>query len=82
MEIYVRPGVRLRLKVPIDAERRGRRDTNVRMRDVESEHACLPHGTAGSSLHAPPMPRLAETEARRPHTLVRQCACQDRLREH
>ena len=34
------------------------------------------------SLHAPPMPRMAETEARRSHPIARRRACQDSFREH
>ena len=37
---------------------------------------------AGSPLHAPSMVRLAGTETRRPHHLVRQRPCQDGLQEH
>ena len=63
-----------------DAGGRGDRDTALRVRDVEPEQAWLRQAT--TPLHAPPMPRLAETEARRPHPLVRRRACQNSLREH
>ena len=36
----------------------------------------------GSPLHAPPIPRMAETEARRPHPIVHRRAYQDSFREH
>ena len=36
----------------------------------------------GSLLHAPPMPRMTETEERRPHPIVRQRARQESFGEH
>ena len=34
------------------------------------------------SLHAHPMPRMAETEAQRPHCIVRRRGCQHSFREN
>ena len=81
IEIYDRPGVRLRLKVKV-AESPGDRDTTLRLHDVEPEQTQLWQATTGSPLHAPPIPRISETEARRPHPIVRRRACQDSSREH
>ena len=52
------------------------------IRGVERQRDIPGVFTTGSPLHAPPMPRMAETEARRPHLIVRRRACQDSFREH
>ena len=36
----------------------------------------------GFTIPCPPMPRMAETEARRPYPIVRRRACQHSVREH
>ena len=78
MEIYDRPSVRLRVK--------------VQMLKAEVLETLLYGGvtcpskadydaTEGQPPEAPPMPRLAETKARKPHRVICQRASQDRLRE-
>ena len=82
MEIYDRPGVRLRLKVRL-----------LKAEVIETLlYGCMTWSPnkpdldrlrqVHHSLHAPPMPRMAETEARRPHPIVRRRARQDSFREH
>ena len=41
----------------------------------------MTQATEGSPLHAPPMPRMAETESWQSHPIVRRRACQDSFRE-
>ena len=81
MEIYDHPYVPLRLTVRL-----------LKAEVIET----LPYGCmtwspnnpdydrlpTGSPLHAPPVPRMSETEARQPHPIVRQRACQESFREH
>ena len=52
------------------------------IRGVERQRDIPGVFTTGSPLHAPPMPRMAETEALRSHPIVRRRACQDSFREH
>ena len=85
-ETYDRPSVRLRLEVRL-----------LKAEVIEAEvietllYGCMtwipnkPDYDTQRQVHhshAPPMPRMAETEARRPHHLVRQRACQDSFQEH
>ena len=74
-----RPGVRVRLKVRM---LKTEVIETLRMRDVEPAQVWLRQATAEPPLRALPMPRMAETEARRPHPPVCRRACQDRLREN
>ena len=53
------------------AESRGDRYTTLRLHDVRPE---LGQTTTGLPLHLTPMPRMAETEERRPHSIVRRRA--------
>ena len=81
MEIYHRAGVRLRLKVRL-----------LKAEVVETLlYDCMTWSPNKpdydrrrwiSPLRALLMSRMVETEARRPHRIVRRRACKDRFREH
>ena len=80
MELYDRSGVRLRLKVRllkaevVETLLYGCMTWSPKKPDYDRLRRVQP-------LHAPPMPWMAETEARRPHPVVRRRACPDRFRE-
>lgn len=76
MEIDYHSDVRLRPKFA-EPESRGYRGTTARARHVKPRH-----GTAAPPLHASSVPRLAETEARRPYPILRRRTCSNILREH
>ena len=52
-----------------------------RYRKGASERGWLLQATEGPPPEDPPMPRLADTKARRPHSVIYQRASQDRFRE-
>ena len=66
--IYDHPGVRLPLKVQI-LKAESIRNATVWGRHVEPKHGRSRQSTAGQPQDAPSMPRLAKTEARRPHPI-------------